>query len=210
MKIVTIATPDWTHHVDRFVATAETCGHDDIESLSIPISENGRNIHLVSDELRMCLGDGEDCLYVDPDVDVIRNLDGIPACSEAPLLWCRSPTPIPGVDQILSVMGLPMVEIHANNGMLYLRRDFSEEFRTAHYESQKVLRGTDKLAGLRAFNVMLAMYPDLHAEMPYKYDVIWWDVPCHDMAHAIHYCNDNGKRIRPHVEWRDGCMVLVP
>jgi hypothetical protein len=61
---------------------------------------------------------------------------------------------------------------------------------------------------MMAFNVLLRQNPELHAELPYKYGVIWWDhntqaqnpkgerVPAYALANTLHFCNDQGKKAR--------------
>lgn len=212
MKILTLATLDWADtHVRRFLETTMEAGHYDVDWIAVSdaIRPEGDLCNWF-DEYRMTLATQGECLYIDPDVDVRRNLDAIPGMSDKPLGWVRSPVPIPGVDEIIARAGYDTREVHANIGMLWLRECFRDRYQAAFDVSQQIAPSLDKMAGSRAFNLMLAMNPDVHFEIPYEYDVIWWDVPRHRGAYAVHYCNDMGKRIRPFVRWVEGAMTLLP
>jgi hypothetical protein len=164
----------------------------------------------------------DECLYVDPDVDIFASMEDIPDQSQADILWCRSPVEPAGMGALLKRLRIDGKltegdgkEIWPNSGMLYLRKDYLELYWAA---AQEVLKtGYDpRMIGNAAFMVMCRMMdPSKHAEMPYSNDVIWWEehnpvtrvansnglhTTAFAIARAVHYCNDQGKAKRREID----------
>lgn len=142
----------------------------------------------------------DECLYSDADVDVFADLSPIAKESDASLLWMRSPCEVNGFGPLLQLLGLNGEHTdknpHSNAGMLYIRKDYAKKYEAA-CERVAATDANPRMIGNAAFNVMLrSMDPKLHAKVPYKYDVIWWDYEKWPEALAIHYCNDEGKKER--------------
>jgi len=142
-------------------------------------------------------------LYTDADVNILGDLRGIKT-STADLMWVKSPCEIAGMKALLELVGLPGDHIegtpHHNAGLLYMRRDFHDEYLEA---AQKAIDAefTPRMIGNAAFNIMIRSLPlEDHCEAPYKYDTIWWDHAKLNEALAVHYCNDDGKRKREFLE----------
>jgi len=88
-------------------------------------------------------------------------------------------------------------EKEMNNGMLYLRGSFAEEYKAAVQKASGV-SDSGRVLGTFAFNIMLQDNPTLWAEASYDNSVIWWDSDKWLDAKSIQYCNDQGqsKRLR--------------
>ena len=161
----------------------------------------------------------DECLYVDPDVDIFADLSDIPKQPES-LLWCRSPVEPDGMGALVGNLELGgrltdgNGEVWPNSGMLYMRRDFLDEYEKAaalvHQSGYN-----PRMIGNAAFMVMCRMLEDgTHAEMPYLNDVIWWEqfqpqtmvedgrfrATAYAAAKAVHYCNDQGKACRKDID----------
>ena len=210
MKLTTLATEDWRHHVDRFTEHATAVMPDcHVQCLYQP--DDRADDYLYFDRLRMSLPSiiGGETVYYDPDVDIIRDVSDITAQGSESLLWVRSPVPIPGVQEVCDHLGLPAPAVHANIGCLVIREDLSTPWAVAEERCLK-LGLSGKLAGSIIFNVMLAMRgPGAHVEIPYSYDVRWNDVPDFPTAKAIHFCNDHGKAMRPYFRYGEGGEVSL-
>jgi hypothetical protein len=92
-----------------------------------------------------------------------------------------------------------------NNGLLYMRRDFTADYVKAE-ESIKSL--TPRIAGTMVFNYMVRSMKEPFAILPDNMGIIWWDVERHVGAKVVQYCNDKGQAKRVMLEqlWRDAFM----
>lgn len=139
-----------------------------------------------------------DMLYVDVDVDVYESLSFIE--SGDPSLCCiRSTGPRGRWTQHCVDAGWGIPEKEMNNGFLYLKRSYKEEYEKAW---NACADAEDRIRGSISFNVLLR---DIQwRELDYSTSVIWSDCKNLVGAKSIHYCNDRGQEKRETLErlWR--------
>jgi hypothetical protein len=237
MNVVTISDVSWVpNHLTRFIklgrrAMPDAKFHlllvsdmrikhatlDRFDTVRYVKEDHSKPGYLYFNELRFSLLKRfkiSELLFIDPDVDIFTDLSDVALLSAAPLLWVRSPIEPNGFSGLMRLLGLAEGPPWGNCGMLYMRQSFNREYKRA---ADKVV-STDfnpRMCGNAAFNAMLRMLPDgTHFEIPYIYDVIWWDtqtmlknkdgmvVSAYQLAKAIHYCNENGKKRRAQVDGR--------
>ena len=124
----------------------------------------------------------DECLYIDPDVDICADMSPVRDMSKANIGWVRSPVCPQGFDGLINMLNLggkvldgQKKEIWNNSGMLYLRKDYLKEYRAAVNDCIKA-EFTPRMIGNAAFNVMLRRLDAKdHYEIPYEYGVIWWE-----------------------------------
>ena len=126
-------------------------------------------------------------LYSDPDVDWLRPGDDLPGLAGPAV----SAVPAPGGPYV-------------NNGFLYVRRDV-----TAEYDAAEPVQDDPRQEGWRRFAGLAAARPDLVARLPYRANVIWWDVAALADAQSVHFCNAMGKRLRPHFRYAATCPAWL-
>lgn len=220
MNIVTICTPDhpwfnihlprWLRYARRSNPTAKLClflpsddpriltdktvrGFDEIKLF--PMSAVCRPwFNEVRMEATSILGVDE-VLYIDCDCDIYGDLSDIPEKSDKDLLWCRSPVIHPPWMEFCDKLGFGIPEFAANNGLLYLRRSFKDEYQKAK-ELVDANKPPARISGTFAFNAMLRQNPDANDEIDYKYSTIWWDAEKLKEAKTIQYCSDDGQKKR--------------
>ena len=138
----------------------------------------------------------EDVIYVDVDCDVYESLEGFKA-NASHIGWCRSPgVPRPSwLGWHLDKYGvLPAIE--ANNGMLYLDSDYTEEYSKCWKDIGDSY--PDRVRGTAAFNLMLKTVKGV--ELDYAWAVIWHDLEALPTAKTCHWCNDRGQKKRMELE----------
>ena len=170
---------------------------------------------LVFDELRASLPTTfgvPELLYIDPDTDVVADLQGIQSLSpNAELLWAANPFPLRPVLEDLARHGfsrsgeegiLPCVE----PGFLYLRRDLSWHFAALKEQFPDVHR----FAPGSTYWTMLAQTLGSQAvRLPDDYNRTFWDVSgAASTARSVHYTGQ-WKRLQPFVEYRRERRELV-
>jgi hypothetical protein len=155
----------------------------------------------------------EEICWVDCDCDIKRPLDDLPQVSDKELLFCYAqPTAYaPEWAHVSNMLGYGQPKNMANNGFLYMRRSFEEEYKAARARIEEI-QAKSRIGGLLCFNTMLKMYPDLAAAAPYYYSVVADDYttdPSDKMqwlrkARCIQYCaqRNQDKLLRHELEWR--------
>ena len=123
------------------------------------------------------------------------------------ILYCDCDADMIGAMDIVVTKGLgcvknPVAPGEYNNGLLWLNRDWQDEYQKAYAEVLD--KGSARIRGTLAFNTMLKTTDDWE-EIPYKYSVIWWDLNNLIGARCVQYCNDQGqaKRIRLEEQYVD-------
>ena len=142
------------------------------------------------------LMDCDTVVYIDPDVDILSDISGLPDEHDTALGWCRSPFEPQGFAEAMRACGVPDSGVWANSGTLLLRDDYTEQYSAA---SKLAIKSgiVPRMVGNAAFSVMLRGGNGIkHAEIPYKYGSIWHDLPNRSRALCLHYCNDHGKARR--------------
>ena len=236
MNICTISTFDWLDaHTARWlrkirenVPSAQThlfLPFQTMESLTnevvqgfdgvTTVTENKEGGYRFFDTYRMGatthMG-ADEVLYIDADADVLADISDIPSLSDKPLLYCASPVMNRDWFAVAQVMGYGVQGAMANNGLLYLREDFTERYNTAMEKTMAVVTpavlaahpGLNKTMGLCAFNVMLLDNPDIGAALPDGYGVVWHQPDKWAGAKVIQYCNERGQEKHKALEdgWR--------
>ena len=129
----------------------------------------------------------EHMLYVDCDCDVYENLSFIES-GEPELSCVRSTGPRAAWIQQCVDDGLGVPEKEMNNGLLWMRRSYKEEYAKAWEAAGKA---DDRIRGSVAFNIMLRGVS--FGELPYSTSVVWSDVEHLIDAKAVQWCNDRGQ-----------------
>lgn len=139
----------------------------------------------------------DEILYLDADCDVLADLNELKCEKE---LGCvKSPVIHNELKRVNTAMGGAILRNCMNNGLIYMKRDFTDEYETA-WEQVARHMPKNRIAGTVVFNMMLKDYE----ELPYEYGVIWWDTQNMLSARIIQYCNDQGQAKRTELEdvWR--------
>jgi len=224
MNICTIITQDWLdRHLVRWVRYVRQNVPDvrlyliyaGRELTKVPVLAEFEKLHCYGgpvnrwwlNSVRMgatTLFDVPEILYLDADCDVLADISDIPTLSDKSLMCVKSPVVHEASTRASMAMGRGAPSKVMNNGLLYMRKDFSDEYAAAWERLEKfpdVAR--DRIRGTVAFNEMLAETE--YFELPYKYGAIWWDTGAVMDASIVQYCNDNGQSKREHLEgiWRN-------
>lgn len=143
----------------------------------------------------------DEVVYCDADADILAPLELQDIMGDATMGFVKSPAKHGDWVNICDKRGWPSWE--ANNGFLYLKCDWTEEYDKA-VESVKAECTSDRISGTMAFNWMLRN-SEGWTELPYENSMIWWDVNNIIGARVVQYCNDQGqaKRLVLEREWRD-------
>ncbi len=153
----------------------------------------------------------DDMLYVDCDCDIHEDLSGVADETDKELGYCLSPWAHKTWIVLSDELGFGYGKWSANNGLLWMKRSFKEEYAEARAKIEEIQKPS-RIGGILVFNTLLRMHPLLGAELPYDYSVIWHDfrvtrdnTPHLRNAKTIQYCNDDGQRKRLHLEqiWRN-------
>jgi hypothetical protein len=151
-------------------------------------------------------------LYLDPDTDVVEDLQGIQRLApEADLLWAANPLPLqPVLDDLArhgfapreAGGGVPLVE----PGFLYLRRDLAVEFA----DLQRRFPDVHRFAPGSTYWTMLARtLGPRGVRLPDAFNRTLWDVPAAAAtAKSVHFTGQ-WKRLQPFVEYRRPRRELV-
>ena len=148
----------------------------------------------------------DECLYLDCDADVLGDLSPIPAFSDKPLLWVRSPVIHQEWFNVCQRKGVGAPKLEANNCLLYMRQTFVAEYDKAAAEVD-TLDVHPRIRGTIAFNVMLLNNPDASAMLPDIYGSVRGEGRTEDgkdymlkAAVVVQYCADRGKQKREELE----------
>lgn len=146
---------------------------------------------------------GEDVLYCDCDCDIMGDMSHLKGeIPDKELLFCMSPAYHDDWVKIVYDRYRGQELWEANNGLLVLRKDWTKEYE----EAFKIAKGSPRIVGTIAFNIMLREGGETAAELPYKYSVIWHDYKfmAEQLPVSIQYCNSHGqaKRVALEEEWR--------
>jgi len=145
----------------------------------------------------------EDACYVDCDCDILEPLDEIKNVSDKEIIYCNAQTEAFAQQwaNISEALGYGTPTVLANNGFLFMRRSFVEEYAAARKRIEETQK-TSRIGGLLCFNLMLEMYPGIAAVAPYEYSVISDDIGPHDdpggwlrKAKTIQYAADRNQSV---------------
>ena len=155
--------------------------------------------------MRLCgmFGVGE-VLYCDCDADILGDVSGLEGLEkDKGVLWVKSPVIRNEWSVLCQQMGYGRPEFMANNGLLYLRKNYDAEYRDG---VERVGRfGTNpRVAGMMAFNAMLMAGGVEHAQVGEDWSVVWTDVERLRTAKVVQWCNEHGQSRRMELEalWR--------
>lgn len=146
----------------------------------------------------------DEILYLDCDCDVMQEISDIPERWKKPLGCVKSPLIHKAWAEVSQEMYGTLPSREFNNGLLYMRKDFGEEYRVAWDEVAKCKGVPERIQGTLAFNAMLHNLGDNWDSIDYEYGVIWHDVESLVAARIVQFCNDEGqrKRVTLEQEWR--------
>ena len=156
-----------------------------------------------------------EALYIDPDTDVVGDLQGIQRISpEADLLWVANPLPLAPVLEDLRRHGLhaaggPESPVLMEPGFLYMRRDLRAEFETVCGTFPDV---HGFAAGSTYWNMVMLAIGAKAVRLPDEYNRTFWDVPAAaTCARSVHYTGQ-WKHIQPFVRYEraDRRIVIHP
>jgi hypothetical protein len=226
-RIITIATRDWIDgHLERWIRLAKSSnpgawfglvlvsddameGHPVIRDFDKVVrfdeKENCRDFYNVVRMGATRIFGVDEVMYCDCDADILEGLEGSEVdVSGADLMWTRSPTASIEWVEYAKRCGYRDL-VMANNNLLYLRRDFSEDYKR-ELEVVTVAGLSPRLRGTYAFNRLIRSGVKGEA-LPDCWNVIWWDSPKFLGAKVVQYCNDMGqaKRLELEREWRSAC-----
>lgn len=150
-------------------------------------------------------------LYLDPDTDVVEDLQGIQRLAPgADLLWAANPLPLQPVLDDLERHGFaagraggePPVE----PGFLYLRRDLAAEFADLQGRFPDVHRFAP---GSTYWTMLVRSLGPRAVRLPDAFNRTLWDVPAAAAtAKSVHFTGQ-WKRLQPFVEYRRPRRELV-
>lgn len=145
-----------------------------------------------------------ECLYMDPDTDVVADLQGIQSIApDADLLWVANPLCLEPVVADLRRHGLEPAggaapPVLMEPGFLYLRRDLDGEFAAAAARHPEV---NEFVPGSSYWNFVMRALGPRAVRLPDEFNRTFWDVPAAaTRARTVHYTGQ-WKHLRPHVEY---------
>jgi len=156
-----------------------------------------------------------EALYIDPDTDVIGDLQGIQRTApEADLLWVANPLPLEPVLEDLRWYGFeragaPEPPVLMEPGFFYIRRDLRSEFDAACAQYPDV---HGFAAGSTYWNMVMRSLGAGAVRLPDDYNRTFWDLPAAvTCARSVHYTGQ-WKRLQPylHYERADRRIVIHP
>jgi hypothetical protein len=138
-----------------------------------------------------------EALYLDADTDVLENLDPIPKYSSASILWTPNAVSRPAVADALSAFGLDTNPPYVEPAVIYLRRDFTEEYREVVNTGKLELSAY--LPSVNAWNVVVRRGP-ANFKLPAAYNVmaprLLEAVESGTRISILHFCGVHYKRSR--------------
>lgn len=154
-----------------------------------------------------------EALYMDPDTDVVADLQGIQdVAPQADLLWVANPLTLEPVLSDLTRHGFipagsPDEPVLMEPGFMYLRRDLHEEFTAAHASRADV---NAFVPGSTYWNMVMLDLGPKAVRLPDHWNRTFWDVPAAVVgARTVHFTGQ-WKRLQPHLEYdRPGRRIIV-
>jgi hypothetical protein len=162
---------------------------------------------LVFDELRSgltALLGLDELLYIDPDTDVVGDLQGMQAIApEADLLWAANPLPLQPV--VADLVRHQLVDPAAASttallepGFLYLRRDLRAEFAAIR---ARFPDANDFAPGSTYWHMLMLSLGPRAVRLPDEYNRTFWDIPSAvARAKSVHFTGQ-WKRLQPFVSY---------
>lgn len=145
-----------------------------------------------------------EALYMDPDTDVVADLQGIQTIApEADLLWVANPLLLDPVVADLGRYGFEPAggrgaPVLMEPGFLYLRRDLREEFVAL---CGRFPDANTFVPGSTYWNMLMLALGARAVRLPDEFNRTFWDVPgAVTVARSVHFTGQ-WKRLQPHVEY---------
>lgn len=179
---------------------------------------------LVFDTLRAGLlreFDLAEALYIDPDTDVVGDLQGIQKIApDADLLWVANPLALEPVLRDLERLGLPASPdepaaapaaardtVLMEPGFFYMRRDLSADFAAAR---GRLPQANDFAPGSTYWNIVMRGLGSRAVRLPDDFNRTFWDIPSAvTRARSVHFTGQ-WKRLQPHLEYdRPGRRITI-
>lgn len=171
---------------------------------------------LVFDELRAGLLTEfglREALYMDPDTDVVADLQGIQwIAPEAELLWVANPLLLDPVLADLCRYGFTPAggrqqPVLMEPGFIYLRRDLSVAFADVRERFPQV---NEFVPGSTYWNIVMLELGSQAVRLSDDYNRTFWDVPSAvTRARSVHFTGQ-WKRLQPFLEYdRPGRRILI-
>ena len=211
------AGPDETRRFESLVAG----GWHTILCRPFEDHDTGRRL-LVFDALRAGLLAEfglQEALYLDPDTDVVADLQGIQRIApEAELLWVANPLLLtPVLEDLQRLVPTPpqprassadeQQPILMEPGFFYMRRDLSGDFAAARARFPDV---NDFAPGSTYWNIVMRDLGDRAVRLPDDFNRTFWDVPAAVVrAKSVHFTGQ-WKRLQPYLEYdRPGRRITI-
>jgi len=152
-------------------------------------------------------------LYLDPDTDVVADLQGIQRIApEADLLWVANPLLLAPVHADLERhgFGLPAGTggpVLMEPGFFYLRRDLDREFAAACARFPEV---NDFVPGSTYWNIVMRSLGAKAVRLPDEFNRTFWDIPAAVTgARSVHFTGQ-WKHLQPFLEYdRPGRSIAI-
>lgn len=141
--------------------------------------------------------------YCDADADIIAPIDELEVEVKEDIAFVPSPSIHSEWTRLCIKNKWNWLDWEANNGFLYMKRDFRNEYA----EAKKELEGQvekPRISGTMTFNLMVRRIGKATV-LPYNFGVIWWDATGLLGAKVVQYCNDKGQQKHIMLEeiWRN-------
>jgi hypothetical protein len=167
-----------------------------------------------------------EALYIDPDTDVVGDLQGIQRiAAHADLLWVANPLPLEPVLRDLERLGAdaPQPAAHGEEtapetgtardtvlmepGFFYMRRDLAADFAAAR---QRLPDANGFAPGSTYWNIVTRSLGSRAVRLPDEFNRTFWDIAAAaTRARSVHYTGQ-WKRLQPHVEYdRPGRRLTI-
>ena len=226
MNILTISTADWVGpHLERWVRRVKESNPGAMlgllyvtgdggeaapswvrdEFFDVKVYPAGTFGRVWVNEVRMgaCgIFGWESCIYCDADADIVGDLGGIAAGGGGEgveLACCRSPVVHSAWWDIARKFDYEFPDRYYNNGLLWMARDWNEEW-TAAVNKLVGVELPERIMGTLIFNVMLNENVGKWFELGKEYQAIWWEGVKLRAAKVVQYCNDGGQDKRVELE----------
>ena len=151
-------------------------------------------------------------LYIDPDTDIIEDLQGIQELSPAAeLLWVKNPLPLQPVIEDLRKNGFQFNEykgtpITLEPGFLYLRTDLSASFLDLVNRYPNVHQFAP---GSTYWNMLMLQLGPRASQLPDDVNSTFWDVPSSaGNAKSVHFTGQ-WKRLQPFISYERSSKRII-